>query len=60
MAKCKCGNSHFWAYQKRIINVRVDMNNQLIRDNGVHEKERPMGPYTCTKCNEEFNELPEE
>ena len=62
--KCPiCGNSEFAAHQQCYLDVIVDENNSFLRnaeetaDASIYEASEPYGPYTCTKCGYEFDEV---
>lgn len=52
-----CGNIAFSAHQQSYHDVIVDKDNTFVMDAGVYESEDPYGPYTCTMCGAEFDEL---
>ena len=57
--KCpKCGNNEFDAHQRAYHDIVVDGNNMFLRDENIYESETPYGPYTCTKCETVYDELP--
>ena len=67
MAKCpKCGNTEFFAHQVLHVDIVVDEGGYFVRncsddettDFAVYHAGAPFGPFTCTKCNAEFEELP--
>ena len=66
MAKCECGNDEFNAHQVCRLDVVVGGNNNWLRnsnpdtDKAIYDSETPYGPYTCTKCGKEFNDLPKD
>jgi len=65
---CKC--STFYGYQKVYLNeesdswgVVVDANGNFLHNIEEHEEivemaENPEGPFTCTQCDTEYEELP--
>lgn len=59
----KCGNDEFEAHQRVYMDVIVDQYGEFIANAGeddspsIYEHERPYGPFTCTKCGEEYDEL---
>lgn len=60
--KCKCGHDKFYAYQVCRMDVIVDGDNNWEKnspdDNSAcYDSEAPYGPYCCTKCGEEYEEL---
>lgn len=55
--KCECGNNKFNAHFKYRGICIVDGNNNWEADLGVDDSEF-YGPYTCTKCGKEYEELP--
>ena len=54
---CECGNNEFNAHQKCYHDVIVDGNNMFLQNENIYESEHPYGPYTCTKCGKEYEEL---
>ena len=62
--KCKnCGNDRFIGHQIIRAEVIVDENGKFY-DNlecgleaAIYDSERPYGPFTCTKCGSEYDEL---
>ncbi len=57
--RCECGSTRFTAHQICRHDVIVDSDNQYQRDDGIYDAERPYGPYICTQCNREYEELDE-
>ena len=61
--RCKCGNNRFYAHQLIRLDVVVDENGAFDRnlyDNAeaaIYDAEKPYGPFTCTVCNREYDEL---
>jgi hypothetical protein len=62
--KClKCGNTEYYAHQQVYVDVVVDENNNFIKNTGgtteasIYESNKPYGPYTCTKCRAQYEEL---
>ena len=55
--KCRCGNELFGAHQQARHDVVVDASGIFQRDIGIYDSENPYGPYTCTKCGAEYEEL---
>lgn len=69
--KCKCGNEEFYAHQLCRLTVIVDGNKHFLSnpvrmnpDTGVLEEywdiydaETPYGPYECTACGREYDEI---
>lgn len=55
----KCGGNRFIAHQLVRMDVIVDGNNyfQESVEGGIYDAETPYGPYTCTKCGYETDEL---
>ena len=59
----KCGNSELIAHQVPRADIVVDGNNNFLRnmecglDASVYDAGKPYGPYTCTRCGEEYDEL---
>jgi rubredoxin len=57
--RCVCGNTRFMAHQLCRHDVVVDGSNNFERDDGIYDSETPYGPYQCTQCNAEYDELNE-
>jgi len=57
--KCVCGNSEFYAHQVRYYDVKVGGNNDVRQDVGYGESDRPNGPYVCTMCGINYEDLDE-
>ena len=69
--KCVCGNDQFYAHQIVRTDVIVNGNNvfesnplSMNRDTGmveeffsIYDSEPPYGPYECTVCGREYEEL---
>lgn len=61
--RCKCGNNRFYAHQLVRLDVVVDENGAFdsnLYDNAeaaIYDTEKPYGPFTCTVCNREYDEL---
>jgi len=65
MLKCpKCGSTEsFAAHQIVRMDIVVDGNNEFVmplcgenkESASIYDSETPYGPYTCTKCNQEFD-----
>ena len=55
--KCECGNNKFVCRFKYHGDCVVDGNNNWQRDIRVDDSEF-YGPYHCTKCSKEYQELP--
>lgn len=63
MRKCTCGNDKFYAHQACYLDVIVDGDNHFednamkTAEESVYESDDPYGPYTCTKCGKEYDEV---
>jgi len=64
MFKCPvCGNTKFVGHQVLRAEVIVDGNNNFESnlecglDAAIYDSSEPYGPYTCTKCGKEVDEL---
>ena len=57
--KCKCGNDRFIAHQVCHHDVITDGDGEFSADKGVYYGGRPFGPFTCTVCGAEYEELPQ-
>ena len=60
---CRCGNSSFFARQVIRTDIIVDDDNNFLQNTfcenevSIYDSEAPYGPYTCTKCGKEYEEL---
>lgn len=60
---CECGNKKFIAHQIIRSSIIVDENGEFLDDSGdgleesIYDTDSPFGPFTCTKCNKEYEEL---
>ena len=59
-----CGNKEFNAHQVCRMDVVVDGDNNWVSNPGgadsaasIYDSENPFGPYTCTDCGKEYDEL---
>ena len=65
MKRCKCGNTRFYARQVCRLDVIVDgycnfVNNiSKPAEASIYDSGNPYGPFICTKCGEEYDELTE-
>lgn len=57
--RCACGNTSFTAHQVCRHDVIVNGDNIFDRDDGIYDAEHPYGPYCCTVCGAEYDELDE-
>ncbi len=64
--KCpKCGNDKFVGRQVCRVDIIVDGDNNFLDNlmsdkelvSSIYDSETPYGPYTCTECGEEIEEL---
>lgn len=60
--RCKCGNDKFYVHQLVYLDVIVDEKGEFhsnLEDiaAAIYDSERPYGPYTCTKCEAEYDSL---
>lgn len=61
--ECKCGHNRFYAHQLCRVDVIVDEDGNWESNTGkdntivVYDAENPYGPFTCTKCGEEYEEI---
>ena len=56
--KCPhCNNERFIAHQLVRMDVVVDGNNSFLEQKDIYDSEKPYGPYSCTECGYEFDEL---
>ena len=56
---CICGSTRFTASQVCYHDIIVDSYNNFHRDIGISESEKPYGPYRCTECGKEYEDLDE-
>ena len=61
---CLCGNTEFYAHQRVYMHVVIDEHNVFVstRDGsgepcGIYHADTPYGPYRCTKCGKEYEEI---
>ena len=60
---CVCGNNRYFAHQKIRADVITDENGNFysnakdILESSVYDSEKPYGPFVCTKCGKEYDEL---
>ena len=54
---CICGSTRFTATQVCRHDIIVDSYNNFHRDIGIGESENPNGPYRCTECGKEYEDL---
>lgn len=62
--RCKCGNDKFYAHQRVYLEVIVGESGEFHNNHedvaaAIYDSEQPYGPYTCTKCNAEYDSLTE-
>ena len=55
--RCVCGNNRFTAHQVCYHDVIVCSYNDFIRNIAIGEAENPYGPYRCTNCDAEYEDL---
>lgn len=55
--QCKCGGTEFTASQKCYHDIRVNGDNTFIKEIEISQADSPYGPYTCTQCGAEYDEL---
>ncbi len=55
--KCKCGNDKFAAHQQSYHDVIVNASGTFVEDKGIYESNTPYGPFTCTGCGAQHDEL---
>ncbi len=57
MLVCECGGKEFYARQVATMDVITDGNGNWIKNMEVSAADKPYGPFTCTKCEKEYEEL---
>ena len=56
--KCtNCGNNQFVGHQIVRMEVVVDENNNFLEQREIYDAETPYGPFTCTKCGREYDDI---
>lgn len=58
--RCECGGERFMAHQISRHDIVVDGAGNFLEDHGIYDSETPYGPFTCTSCGKEYEELPRE
>lgn len=58
--KCTCGCNKFIGHQLVRMDVVVDGNNNFEEQLEIYDSEKPYGPYICTNCGKEYDELKED
>lgn len=58
--KCVCGCNRFIGHQVVRMDVIVNGNNDFEEQLEIYDSETPYGPYTCTNCGKEYDELKED
>ncbi len=61
-ARCSCGNTEFNAHQVCRMDVVIDgfgnwLENRPNDQSACYDADNPHGPFTCTKCKKEYEEL---
>lgn len=57
---CKCGNNEFECTQTQVWAVTVNDSEENIEYSSPNAEESEIeGPFTCTECGEEYDELPQ-
>lgn len=61
-ARCSCGNPEFYAHQVCRMDIVCDGSGNWIKntpsdDSSCYDADNPFGPFTCTKCRKEYEEL---
>ena len=60
---CTCGNDRFYGHQIVRVDVIVDADGSFESnvtdpmENSIYDAEKPYGPFTCTVCGREYDEL---
>lgn len=61
--KCKCGCDQFYASQCVYIDIIVDEHGNFLEnrystaEESIFEADDPYGPYYCTECGAEYDQL---
>ena len=61
--KCTCGNDRFIAHQIIHADVIVGADGEFLEnvtetlEASIYDSEKPYGPFTCTACGREYDEL---
>ena len=60
---CTCGNDRFYGHQFVRVDVIVGADGSFESnvtdpmENSIYDTEKPYGPFTCTVCGKEYDEL---
>lgn len=54
---CECGNDRFYAGQRCHYSVIVDEYGTWEENVCCEDSDDPYGPFTCTKCSKEYDDL---
>ena len=60
---CTCGNDRFYGHQIIRVDVIVGADGSFEDniserlENSIYDAEKPYGPFTCTACGKEYEEL---
>ena len=60
---CTCGNDRFIGHQIIRVDVIVGADGSFLEnvtgrlEDSIYDAERPYGPFTCTSCGKEYEEL---
>ena len=60
---CTCGNDRFIGYQIIRADVIVGVDGSFLEnvtdrlEDSIYDAEKPYGPFTCTACGREYDEL---
>lgn len=61
--RCTCGSTRFIGHQLIRADVVVDGNGEFLEncepslEAAIYDAEKPYGPFTCTVCRKEYEEL---
>lgn len=58
--RCKCGNDKFIGHQLVRMDVLVDADNHFLAQKEIYDSETPYGPFSCTVCGAEYENIPED
>lgn len=57
MKACECGNQEFSGHQVTRSDVRVDQDGDWLSSGEVYDSEDPYGPFHCTRCEKEYEDV---
>lgn len=59
MRTCNCGHNRFYARQETHDDIIVDQDNNWFDTIEIYYAGTPFGPYVCTNCGAQYDDLEE-